>query len=231
MVNTATRRHWFTLDPENGRIQGRPTNQISEGGNYIVRRRHRSTDATRFIRNLRGKATAGGNIEIVDGRKGDFVRFTADPVTQWPARSELAPRRMSDFGTTITVKMEFRVRAPDIDRLTGYILQFWQPVISPIAGVRVRDGNLEVVARTGGGAGTKQLGKGWNNLSVTFRPGDNGLLRVRGDIRGQVAGTLNGGSQASLSDEDIFRPKFGWYGSLSQSVAVDYRNLSIFASA
>jgi hypothetical protein len=49
-------------------------------------------------------------------------------------------------------------------------------------------------------------------------------------MRGKVSGTLNGGSQAPVDDADVFRPKFGWYGSLSQPVAVDYRHLSIFAT-
>jgi hypothetical protein len=175
---------------------------------------------------LKGKATPGGDIEIVKRR---FVRFTADPITG-ASRSELAATRMIDFGETVTVNMEFRVKARQIDKLTGYVLQFWQPKISPIAGVRVKGGRLEVVARTGGGAASSRLRKGWNKISVTFRPGPDGLLEVSGDMRGKVSGTLNGGSQAPVADADIFRPKFGWYGSLSQPIAVDYRHLSIFAT-
>ena len=36
-------------------------------------------------------------------------------------------------------------------------------------------------------------------------------------------GRIDGGSQAGLSVEDKYRPKFGWYGSLSQPLTVDYR--------
>jgi hypothetical protein len=223
-------KRWFTMNPANGRIEGEPINLISVGGNYIVRRRYRDTDSTRYVRTLRGKATSGGDIEIINGRKSDFVRFTADPVTGMAARSELAPRRLSEFGKTITLKLEFRVRAPRIDELTGYVLQFWQPVISPIAGVRVSNGRLEVVARSGGTAASTSLNKDWNELTIAFKPGPDGLLRVRNDMRGKLSGTLNGGSQASQADADLFRPKFGWYGPLSQSVQVDYRHFAMFVT-
>jgi hypothetical protein len=223
-------KHLFTMDPANGRIQGKPTNQISEGGNYLALRRFRSEDTTRMVRNLRGKATSGGNITIVEDKKQSFVRFEADPVTNYPPRSELAPRLMTPFGRAVTVDISVRVRAPQMDRLTGYVLQFWQPVISPIAGVRVSGGRLEVVARSGGELASKPLTKGWNDLAVTLRPGPNGLMRVTGDLNGQVVGRLDGGSQRGLAQSDIFRPKFGWYGSLSQSVTVDYRHFSMFGS-
>jgi len=222
-------KHLFTMNPVNGRIQGKPTNQISEGGNFIVRRRYRVGDTTKAVRTLRGKANGNGNISIVSGKKHTFVRFEPDPITGL-ARSELAPRRMTPFGQSVTVSMQFRVRALQLDRLTGYVLQFWQPIISPIAGVRVNNGRLEVVARSGGGAASRELTRGWNQIAVTFRPGPDGLLRVRGDLHGKVNGTLNGGSQASRADADIFRPKFGWYGSLSQPVTVDYRHFSMFAT-
>jgi hypothetical protein len=225
------KKFWFRMNPSNGRIQGKPTNLISVGGNYVVRKKYRPEDTTRHIRNLRGKATKGGTIDIVQGKKNrDYVRFTADPITGSVARSELAPRKMSDFGQTLTVKMEFRVRAPKIDEITGYVLQFWQPVISPIAGVRVKDGRLEVVSRSRGTAASKPITKGWNELTVTIRPGRNGVLKVKGDLNGKVNGFINGGSQASSSTEDIFRPKFGWYGSLNQQVTVDYRQFEIYGS-
>jgi hypothetical protein len=211
----------FTLDPKNGRIEGQPTNQISEGGNYFPLDK---SDRSPQVKNLRGKATAGGDIEIESGKKFTFVRFSADPVTGGPSRSELAPRLMTPFDQSVTVRMVFRVNAPNIDQLTGYVVQFWQPVISPIAGIRVKDGRLEVVARSGGSAGSTRLTGGWNDLTVTLRPSNSqGFLRVDGDITGRVDGRINGGSQAGRADSDIFRPKFGWYGSLQQSVAVDVR--------
>jgi len=223
---------WFQMNPAHGRIQGTPTNQISVGGNYIVRRKHRSTDTTRFVRTLRGKATAGGTINIIrrSNPNREFVRFTADPITGGSPRSELAPRRLAAFGQTVTTSIEFRARAPQLDQLTGYVLQFWQPVISPIAGVRLNRGRLEVVARTGGTAASKPLTRGWNELTITFRPGPDGVLRVKGDLSGRTAGRLDGGSKASRATDDAFRPKFGWYGPLSQDLTVDYRKFHLSVS-
>jgi len=221
-------RFLFRMVPSQGFIQGEPTNQISEGGNFIVKRRFRHQHATKFIRDLRGKATPGGDINIVEGKKYTFTRFEADPITGWPARAELAPRHLTPFGQSVTVNMTFRVRAKQIDQLTGYVLQFWQPVISPIAGVRVKGGRLEVVSRSGGEVASKPIDRGWNDLTVTFRPGLNGQMSVSGDLNGSINARLNGGSQAGLADMDIFRPKFGWYGPLGQSVRVDYRHFEMF---
>lgn len=211
------------MSPKRGRIEGKPTNQISEGGNFIPLDRE---DRTPQVKNLRGKATNGGDISIVKGKRFTFTRLFADSVTgiPYPSRSELAPRLMTPFDRQINVRMVFRVRAPQIDRLTGYVLQFWQPVISPIAGIRVNNGRLEVVARSAGGAASKPLTKGWNDLTVSICPSNTrGFLAVSGDLVGRVDGRLNGGSQAGLAAEDIFRPKFGWYGSLQQGVTVDVR--------
>jgi hypothetical protein len=224
-------RFLFRMDPSRGFIEGKPTNQISEGGNFKVRRRFRSEDTTKAVRTLRGKANGNNDITIVKGRKHTFVRFEVDRVTGSPSRSELAPRRMTPFGRSVTVNMSFRVRAQQMDRLTGYVLQFWQPIISPIAGVRVSGGRLEVVARSSGKVASKRLTRGWNDLSVTLRPGPNGLMRVTGDLNGQVLGRIDGGSQAGRAQSDIFRPKFGWYGSLDQRVRVDYRSLELLEGA
>jgi len=214
--------------PGRGRIKGIAANQISEGGNYVVRRRHREQDTSGWVRTLRGKATDGSTIALVEKRNAaqEFVRFGVDPVTgmgQGAPRSELAPRRLIDFGDTVHLMVEFRVRAENLDRLSGYVLQFWQPVISPIAGIRVSDGRLEAVSRSAGGAASAPLTRGWNEIKLTFRPGDDGLFKLRGDLNGSVAGRINGGSQAGLATDDIYRPKFGWYGSAGQNVAVDYR--------
>jgi hypothetical protein len=219
---------WFRMFPGRGWIQGIATNQISEGGNYLVRRKHRERDTSPWVRTLRGKATDGSTIALVEKRNParEFVRFDVDPITgigQGAPRSELAPRRMINFGDTVHLRLEFRVRAQNLDRLTGYVLQFWQPVISPIAGIRVSGGRLEAVTRSAGSAASAPLTRGWNEIELTFRPGDNGLLRVRGDLRGAVSGRIDGGSQAGLAADDIYRPKFGWYGSSGQDVTVDYR--------
>lgn len=213
--------------PGRGRIEGIATNQISEGGNFIVKRRHRQQDTSPWVRTLRGKATPGSTIDLVERKNpaNSFVRFGVDPVTGigHPPRSELAPRRMIPFGDTVHLKLEFRVRAEDIDRLTGYVIQFWQPVISPIAGIRVSGGRLEAVTRSAGGVASKPLARGWNQIELTFRPGDDGLFKVAGDLRGSVSGRINGGSQAGLAADDIYRPKFGWYGPSGQDVRIDYR--------
>lgn len=218
---------WFRMFPGRGRIEGIATNQISEGGNYVVRRRHRGNDTSQWVRTLRGKATPGSTIELMERRNpaNEFVRFDVDPVTGigYPPRSELAPGRMLDFSDTVHLKLEFRVRAERLDRLTGYVLQFWQPVISPIAGIRVSGGRLEAVTRSAGGVASKPLTRGWNEIELTFRPGDDGLFKVAGDLNGSVAGRINGGSQAGLAADDIYRPKFGWYGSPGQDVIVDFR--------
>lgn len=214
--------------PGRGRIKGIATNQISEGGNYVVRRRYREQDTSPRVQTLRGKATDGSTIALVEKRNPakEFVRFDVDPITgigQGPPRSELAPRRLIDFGDTVHLRIEFRVRAQNLDRLTGYVLQFWQPVISPIAGIRVSGGRLEAVTRSAGGAASTPLTQGWNEIKLKFRPGDDGLFKLRGDLNGSVAGRINGGSQAGRAADDIYRPKFGWYGSPGQDVAVDYR--------
>jgi hypothetical protein len=214
--------------PGRGWIDGIATNQISEGGNYLVRRRYRDQDTSRQVRTLRGKATDGSGIEIVERRNParEFVRFDVDPITgsgQGAPRSELAPRQMIPFGDTVHLRLEFRVRAQNLDRLTGYVIQFWQPVISPIAGIRVSGGRLEAVTRSAGGAASAPLTRGWNEIGLTFRPGDDGLLKVRGGLRGSTAGRIDGGSQADRATADIYRPKFGWYGSSGQDVVVDYR--------
>jgi len=221
----------FRMDPSRGFIEGKATNQISEGGNFKVRRRFRSKDTTKAVRTLRGKANGNNDISIVEGKKHTFVRFEVDRVTGSSSRSELAPRRMTPFGRSVTVNMSFRVRAPQMDRLTGYVLQFWQPIISPIAGVRVRNGRLEVTTRSRGEVASKRLTRGWNDLSVTLCPGPNGLMRVEGDLNGRVLGRIDGGSQAGRAQSDIFRPKFGWYGSLDQRVRVDYRSLELLEGA
>jgi len=218
----------FTMDPSRGFIEGRPTNQISEGGNFIVRRKFRGIDATRKIKDLRGKATLGGDINIRSGPKYNFVRLTADLVTGMPARSELAPRRMTTFDRAVTVDFTFRINAPQRDRLTGYVLQFWQPVINPIAGVRVKNGRLEVVSRSGGSVASTKLTGDWYSLSVAVRPSNLlGGMKVSGDLNGRIRARINGGSQAWRATSDIFRPKFGWYGSLGQPVTVDIRHLEI----
>jgi hypothetical protein len=54
-------------------------------------------------------------------------------------------------------------------------------------------------------------------------PNVSGPRSYQGDLNGSVAGRINGGSQAGLATDDIYRPKFGWYGSPGQNVAVDYR--------
>ena len=219
---------WFRMFPSRGWIQGIATNQISEGGNYVVKRRYRSHDTSRWVRTLRGKATPGSTIALVETRNpaNEFVRFGVDPITGigYPPRSELAPRQMIDFGDTVSLKLEFRVRSSNIDAITGYILQFWQPIISPIAGLRLKNGRLEAVTRSAGGVASAPLAKGWNEIELTFRPGDNGLFKVKGALNGAVAGRIDGGSQAGSALEDIYRPKFGFYGAGGgPSLQVDYR--------
>jgi hypothetical protein len=220
---------WFRMFPGRGVIQGEATNQISEGGNFIVKRRYRSEDTATFVRTLRGKATDNSSISIVEKRDPakEFVRFEVDPITgigQGAPRSELAPRRMIDFDSTVSLKLELRVQADNIDKITGYVLQFWQPIISPIAGLRVANGRLEAVTRSAGDAASAPLKQGWNEIELTFRPGDNGLFKVKGALNGAVAGRIDGGSQAGSALEDIYRPKFGWYGSTAgEDVTVDYR--------
>jgi hypothetical protein len=216
--------------PKRGFIQGEPTNLISEGGNFLVRRRFRPTHTSPEVRTLRGKATPGGDIDIVKGRRFTFVRFEADPVTGLVPRSELAPRLMMPFGRTVTVSIGFRVRARQIDQLTGYVLQFWQPIISPIAGVRLNEGRIEVVSRSGGGVASGPLERGWNSLTVSLRPGPNGRMTVDGDLNGSIRGRIDGGSQDGLAEAPVFRPKFGWYGPLSQQVQVDYRRFEMSTS-
>jgi hypothetical protein len=220
---------WFRMFPGRGFIQGEATNQISEGGNFIVKRRYRSKDTSPFVKTLRGKATDNSSISIVEklNPSNEFVRFDVDPVTgigQRTPRSELAPRQMIDFGDTVSLKLEFRVRSSNIDAITGYILQFWQPIISPIAGLRLNNGRLEAVTRSAGGVASAPLAKGWNEIELTFRPGDNGLFKVKGALNGAVAGRIDGGSQAGSALEDIYRPKFGFYGAGGgPSLQVDYR--------
>lgn len=226
-------RFLFGMRPWRGKIVGEATNQISEGGNYVVRRKFRHQDTSRYVKNLRGKATNGSAIDLIEkgNENKNFVRFTVDPVTgiPFPARSELAPPKMLDFGTTARIDIEFRIRAQNMDNLTGYVLQFWQPVINPIGGIRVKDGRLEAVTRSAGDAGSVRLQRGWHRLQMDFTPGDRGSFSIDGAITGSVSGRIDGGSRAGDAKEDIFRPKFGWYGSTSQHITVDVRRFVLSA--
>jgi hypothetical protein len=220
---------WFRMFPGRGWIQGIATNAISEGGNYIVKRRYRSRDTSSWVKTLRGKATDNSTISIVEKRNParEFVRFDVDPITgagQRTPRSELAPREMIPFGDTVHLRLEFRVRSRQMDAVTGYVLQFWQPIISPIAGIRVKDGRLEAVTRSAGGVASAPLTRKWNQIELSFRPGDKGLFEISGALNGAVAGRIDGGSQASSALEQIYRPKFGFYGAGGgPELSVDYR--------
>jgi hypothetical protein len=220
---------WFRMFPGRGWIQGIATNAISEGGNYLVKRRYRSRDTSAWVKTLRGKATDGSTITIPEKRNParEFVRFDVDPITgagQRTPRSELAPREMIPFGDTVHLRLEFRVRSRQMDAVTGYVLQFWQPIISPIAGIRVKDGRLEAVTRSAGGVASAPLTRKWNQIELSFRPGHNGIFNISGALNGAVAGRIDGGSQASSALEQIYRPKFGFYGAGGGPVlSVDYR--------
>lgn len=226
-------RFLFSMRPWRGTIVGEATNQISEGGNYIVRRKFRHQDTSRYVKDLRGKATDGSAIDLIQTRneKKSFVRFSVDPITgiPFPARSELALPKMIDFGTTARIDIEFRIKAKNMDKLTGYVLQFWQPVINPIGGIRVRNGRLEAVTRSAGDAGSIRLQRGWHRLQMDFTPGDRGSFSIDGAINGSVTGRIDGGSRAGDAREDVFRPKFGWYGSTTQDVTVDFRGFAMSA--
>jgi hypothetical protein len=222
----------FSMKPWRGKIVGEATNQISQGGNYIVRKKFRAEDTSKTIKSLRGKATDGSSIKLVEAKniKKSFIRFNVDPITginQGAPRAELAPPKMLDFGQTAQINIVFRVRAKNLDVVTGYVLQFWQPVISPIGGIRANNGRLEAVTRSGGEVASSSLNRRWNRLSMEFRPGAQGLFKVSGDLQGTLNARIDGGSQAGRATDDIFRPKFGWYGPARQNVSVDFRRFEM----
>lgn len=220
------RKHkmFYRMDPATGKIEGRPTNQIGEGGNFIARKK----DVQGFSRTLQGKATAGSRIELVEKRNPakNFVCFKAKP-TIGNSRSELAQTHNFEFGQRVKINIEFKIKARRLDSLNGYILQFWQPVISPIAGVRVQNGRLEVVTRSAGGVASMWLTSDWQGLEMIFTAGNQGEFSISGDLNGSVRGKIDGGSQASQAVADTFRAKFGWYGATEQDVQVRFREFRL----
>lgn len=218
------RKMLYRMDPATGKIEGEPTEVIGEGGNFVARKK----DVRGFPRALRGKATAGSRIKLVEKKNPakNFVRFKAKP-TIGNSRSELAQTKNFEFGERVKINIEFKVKAKKLNQLNGYILQFWQPVVSPIAGVRVANGRLEVVTRTAGGAASMRLTSDWQKLEIVFTAGRNGELTVSGDLNGSVNGFINAGSQASLARQDTFRAKFGWYGTTGQRVQVRFREFRL----
>jgi hypothetical protein len=61
-------------------------------------------------------------------------------------------------------------------------------------------------------------------LSCRFALATTGSLNISGALNGAVAGRIDGGSQASSALEQIYRPKFGFYGAGGgPELKVDYR--------
>lgn len=221
---------YFTLAPKKGRISGDPTNSFGEGGNFIPEKeKHKSY----LISSLRGKATNGSDI-LIGGRLNNFVRFEARP-TVGNIRSELATGSRFDFGDEMFMNFKFRVNSNDDITGTAYLLQFWQPVISPIAGIRIQNDEIQAVTRSAGSAYSKPLREGkWNTLKMAFKAGSNGYFKVynrEGKLLDKVEGLINGGSQASRSLEDVWRPKLGFYGSGSNNLNVDVKRFTITDTA
>ena len=221
----------FRMRPRRGRISGDPTNVFGQGGNFIPRRRKDSSPA---VRSLRGKTTPGSDIDLVTGgrkNKKSFVRFEARPVRSGNVRSELAVGPLTDFDQPTEITTRFRADALDPITGTAYLLQIWQPVISPIAGLRVQGGRLEATTRSGGTAWSTRFREGkWYNFRIEFQAGDDGFFRIYGGksgrLLGEVEGRIDGGSQAGRARQDSWRPKLGFYGSSGNSLNVDYSDFS-----
>ena len=217
---------YFNMVPKKGRISGDPTNILGQGGNFIPRKeKHKSY----LMGSLRGKATSGSDI-LIGGRLNDFVRFRARP-TVGNIRSELATGPSFDFGDEKFINFKFRVNSNDDITGTAYLLQFWQPVISPIAGIRIQNDKIQAVTRSAGGAYSQPLREGkWNTLKMAFKAGSDGHFKVynrKGRLLGEVDGTIDGGSLAGRSLRDVWRPKFGFYGSGSNNLNVDVKRFTI----
>jgi hypothetical protein len=219
----------FDLDPITGRIVGDATNSMGEGGNYIPAKKDR--EKMLFPR-LSGKATEGSFIR----QRKDFINFFTTDDARHPDRSELAVPKNFAFERQINIDLEFRVKGRNYDKVTGYVLQFWQPIVSPIAGIRIQNGTLAVVSRSAGGALSMKLEKKkWYDWQLQFKAGDNGFIRVIDDTTGKLIGsrngTINAGSQAGQTLADTVKPKFGFYGNALGGIKTDFRDFAIALEA
>lgn len=226
----------FVLNAKTGRIRGTPTETFGQGGNFLP-----AGEDKRDITSLRGKATPGSTIAIPlrkNGNQRKFIRLGAAAHSPGNTRCELATGPSFPFGQTITFDFSFRLSGFLGLGSVPYVLQFWQPVISPIAGVRVDASKkaVEVVARSAGGAVSLPLRENrWYNLLVTFRAGNDGILSVSDPKSGLLLGrtrpglTINGGSQASQATSDNWRPKLGFYGTKTKGPLsiVDVRRFAV----
>lgn len=219
----------FDLDPITGKLIGTATNTMGEGGNFFPGRKH---GKKMTMRRLSGKATEGSLIR----QRKDFINFFATDDPRYPDRSELATPGNFAFGKRIDIDLEFRIKGRNYDKVTGYVLQFWQPIVSPIAGIRINNGRLEVVSRSAGGVLSMNLKKKqWYDWTLQFKAGHNGFFRVvddnTGKMLGSINGTINAGSQARLTLADTVKPKFGFYGNALNGIKTDFRDFAIAVEA
>lgn len=223
----------FSMRPATGRISGTATNVFGQGGNFIPAKKDR-----KIITSLRGKATPGSTISIPTKKNGEqrrFVRFDVRPSTiDGNTRCELATGDLFPFGKLLEIDISFRIRRLNAVKQPFYLLQFWQPVISPIAGIRIDPAKrlIECVTRTAGSATDFQsTAYDWCNLRLLFRAGTGGMLKVTdlstGVVLGTASGAVNGGSQAAQAERDAWRPKFGFYGNLDGRAVIDVRTFKL----
>jgi len=197
----------FDLDPSIGELKPPTAGRIADGSWGSGGRWVQQNAGKVFPMTALSAQREGGRDITSNNRR---IRFRVDK-NQGGRRAELAPGYIFDFGTELVIDYSFKVRSDNIKEANGYLLQFWQPVISPIAGVRIQHGRLQVVSRTLGGVFDEEVSLNqWYDMTLRIKAGDDGFLELAGSRR--VVGSLNGGSQASQATEDVIRPKFGFYG-------------------
>jgi hypothetical protein len=225
----------FSKDPRTGRISAPKSGPVGfgEGNNFLTVKRQRSS----LIGSLRGKID-GNHPQIItkvpkNPDRPAFTRFriraNRDNITG-NERSELAVGPL--FSGDQTVHIGFSFRLPRFDGITGrtaYLLQIWQPVEQPRAGVRINTSDpdsYDLVSRTGGGI-TRPFadgGRGWNDVVMSINNRTGITWRTR---NGRVLAQSPGGFLDPGGVSQSWRPKFGAYGFGGSNANIDVRGFTI----
>lgn len=232
----------FSMDPAlgiitPGRKDGVSTGSIGfgEGNNFIYQKKEdRKRLTSDLVNSLRGKID-GDHPEIIikrPKRKPAFVRFRIRKRKDTPVgneRSELAVGPQFSGNETVHIGFSFRVPRLEGPINTKYILQIWQPVESPRAGVRINtsdSSSYDLVSRSGGGI-TRSLrkdGKGWNHVIMTINNNEGIIWRNK---KGKILARSPGGFLSPSGNSLTWRPKFGAYGYGGNNATIDVRGFSI----
>jgi len=203
----------FDMDPQYGRINGTATGTFGEGGNYIPENERHKSDQ---IASLRGKIDNGGVSPRIEGTGEDArVVFEAGGNTSGNDRSELAAGPQFPFGEVYEIRYKFRYDGPVHETGHFYLLQIWQAVYSPLAGIRMVPGTgdtVEFVGRGVGAAASATLTPGqWVDWTARLKVGPDGFIKVY-DAKGNKLGEVSGDfGYTGPGDPQQWRPKFGIY--------------------